>query len=684
MKCPNCGAENMAGTNFCVNCGTNLNAAPAENTAPVTPEVQAEPVAEYAAEPVAVPQEPVYEAPAAPEFVPVPEEPKAPKKSCKGLVKKLVGLGIFVLILVLIILGIKSCSSGDTIDFESLPLIYSTSSDDVKFMFATDEIGEDKKLVDADDSAGDIMMTLDGSLIFFGKNRDEKGEFDLYYRESSEEQKLDNSVVKGITDYMITPEGDTIFYIKNKSLYISDRDNDDPIKIGKNVSYVVDYAPTQDGVIYSNDEGDIIYACEDFSIKLTKNEVKGYNYDAIFGEEYITSFYASFTDDGRIFMQESTCKQGGYDEEKEEYVDSEYYNTFYSCEIDEGAKPEMLADNVNDVYPVSEDWSELYYIDDENILYYKNGETKSVILKNAEYIYATGEDFGSLEYYATVRKSEEGERSKYSLYYIDGEETIEMLKNVEEIDLLGRDFEIVKESEYDETDDEYEYTYYVRDGAVLTKFAFPDDECRVLEVYNDAVYVLEDVDDEKGCGTLVKYDLTSDGIDADDGEILSEDVVGIDILYEEYYAYNMDDLDAGYIEIEHYDGGEAFTIYDGSEVIEVSSDFSSILAYARDGVLYLKEDYNDRKGTFTLSRFDGGKPEIIAEDVKKAVVLAENLIYLINEDDELCINEGDRESTIVIDADNCELADPFYCLEYISNFYTEEELYEMCDHVLPN
>lgn len=637
MTCPNCGAVNNEGTSFCVSCGTKLEAAPSAN--------------QMAAEPVAAP------------VAPAPEAPE--KKSKKGLFIKIgIAAAAVILLVVLILVGVNACG-GKKIDFAKMPLFYSTDGE--TFLLAAKD-KEGKLVADEDDYAGRAMLSMDGKTLFFGMDAD-NGEYDLYYRNTSKKDETANvKIESGISWYIPTPDGKNVFYIKNDKLFKANLKNK-AVQLGKDVnSDSIEIAPDMNGVIYENEDGEVFYSNGKYEIELSDNE-NGAN--------------AFFSDNGKkIFIYEYEKAEEPKDsdefdsyDEYYEYLDNFDYSTKYQllvCSVGKGKKPEKVADGVKD-WASLDNYSKIYVVnEDDELVLYKNGkESGGVILEDVSSVFWYGEE-GKEEVFAETFKEDKDENeTTYSLYYVDGVKSTELASGYHGRDTVDDENMTVfgvYETDYnkDTGATEYDYTYYVRNKNKVTEVDLSDEDDMLYVADDKVLYVIEDVDDDSGLGTLKKFNVTKSG--------LSKEVEITDDVYEIGYLEASGNL--GVIMGKKHD---ELSVYNGKKLVQASDDLYGIAwSAAKDGTLYLREDYNENKGTYTLSKFDGKKTVEVASDVRSVVVLDESLVYFINEDDELFRSNGKAgKEKFIDDIDDGSLIHPNSYMDYLSYYYTDEELTEM-------
>lgn len=635
MTCPNCGAVNNEGTSFCVSCGTKLEAAPS-----VTP---------VAAEPVPA----------------VTEPETTEKKSKKGLFLKIgIAAAAVIVLVVLILVGVNACG-GKKIDFAKTPLFYTTDGE--TFLLAAKD-KEGKLVADEDDYAGRAMLSMDGKTLFFGMDAD-NGEYDLYYRATSKKDESANvKIESGISWYIPTPDGKNVFYIKNDKLFKANLKNK-AVQLGKDVdSDSIKIAPDMNGVIYNNQDGEVFYSNGKYEIELSDNE-EGAN--------------AFFSDNGKkIFIYEYEKAEEPKDsdefdsyEEYYEYLDNFDSSTKYQlsiCNVGKGKKPEKIADGVKD-WTTLDNYSKIYVVnEDDELVLYKNGkESGGVILEDVSEVYTYGEE-GKEEIFAkTFKEDKEEHETTYSLYYIDGVKYTELASDFHGTDTV--DYENMKvfgvyEVEYNEDkgETEYDYTYYVRNKNKVTEVDLSDEDDMLYVADDSVLYVIEDVDKDNGLGTLKKYNVTKNG--------LGKEVEIADDVYEMAY------LEAsGNLAVVSGKKQDELSVYNGKKLVQASDDLYGIAwSAAKNGTLYLREDYNENKGTYTLSKFDGKKTVEVASDVRSVVVLDESLVYFINEDDELYRSNGKAgKEKFIDDIDDGSLISPINYMQYLQYYYTDEELAEM-------
>lgn len=612
MKCPNCGNENAVGMNFCENCGTKLESevSYSEQTQPTTPEEQF----------------------TAPEYNPTTPEKASfadKLKENKGIIKKAVIILAIIVAAILVILGIKSCAGGGKqIDVKELPIIYA-NDDESKFLKNSGaKVGYE--LADEDEAAGNLKITSDGKYIFFGMDGD-GGEFDLCYRNTSKKSSDANvTVVKGISEYEISSDGSVIFYIKNGTLYRCSRNGKNPVKFGKDVSYFT-VADDFKAVLYENEDGEVYYST---GLEKIHNKVA----------EDSPSYF--FTED-----EKTICLiENEYDDD---------YNSKYTvsvCGLGKKDKAEKLISNVDDYTFADRNSDKLYYIKNEK-LYFKDGKKDGSVVSGIDGDLVSinrvedSDKENKFHFYA-VSINDNDDDYEYNLYYVDGKKAKLLIEDCDTSSYYGN--YVVYKYEYDYDSDKDKSEYWLRvDYDKFVELDIPKEDGRAVdyEATADSFFTIENVND-KGKGDLVKYDITSKGVNFSKGTTVAEDVKSVDGTWSSVF-------DKDFVVVYH--GDNEYSIYNGGKTAkEIDAEISESLYVQKDGTMIILIDYNSKNGTYTLAKYDGKNVSEIADDVKSALLIDEKTIYYTNDDDELMLNKGKRGSDKLIDEDVNYIVDPLY------------------------
>ncbi|MBQ8759055.1 MAG: hypothetical protein IJZ20_05105 [Clostridia bacterium] len=107
-----------------------------------------------------------------------------------------------------------------------------------------------------------------------------------------------------------------------------------------------------------------------------------------------------------------------------------------------------------------------------------------------------------------------------------------------------------------------------------------------------------------------------------------------------------------------HDSDEYSVYTGGKEATEIDAEVYNFIWANKNGKFYFGADYNSEDDVYSLAKFDGKKVVTIAEDVKRAVIVNDSIIYYINEDDELVLNTGKSGKDTVVDEDVKSLVHP--------------------------
>ena len=449
-----------------------------------------------------------------------------------------------------------------------------------------------------------------------------------------------------------------ILYTKEYKLYLLDtKKPEEPTKIAKDVNSFA-FSENDKYVYYTNDESDLyIYDMKD-SEKIESNvdSVIGTTKDKILYEKsnklYVRSLKLSKDDETKI---DSDIYYSYFTEDKKAVV---YYNEdsdLYLYNIGK-AKSEKLASDVSEVVQANEDYSKFFYLDDEDLKYYKNGKTIKIadevgtvyfadvdtmqVLYTEEddsyinyetdddyddygsgdynyddydYDYGSGDynyddydydydDYGSGDYnyddYDYDYDEYYGVVESY-LYYQKGEkDRVTVKKNIALTDAIIDDGKAIY---YIENDDDQNKLYYAKISGSKVK----DPEKVSSKLYSSDFTVGYDKgllvftgDEEKANLQLIKKDKLVE---------IAKDVLesNVQINNNQNKLYFLTDYD-------YEDGEGKFQVYNGSKLKEISKDVYSA-RYIRDDLIYIFKDYNDDE--VTMYRYNGKKEEKIADEV---------------------------------------------------------------------
>ena len=638
MLCPNCGKDNVEGSKFCGACGAkmpeNLQAAEQNNESKPSAEfVQYEDGqysdgqysdGQYAPKQYSdvpseqyiydnqqymqpqeqygdvnaqyVPQEQYGDVSA--QYVPVQEQyvyPNAvrkPRKSKKSGRKtaffkrygRLIALiSAVVVVLIAVVAGVGSCMSKNKLDVSEYPLFYK-SDGDLKYIYVGEKEG---KILTTDSDAREayIKVPSGGNKIFFAEEYS-LGEFDLCYRKTNVKDPKKGTVIieRGVSNYYVTVDGKSVFYLKNNRLYVSDTKKSE--LIAKDVSQLLELSPDCRGVLYRAEDGELFYTEGKWTISVGGQDCK----------------YYYFSDDGtKVFVVE----YGVYGED------------LSVCNTEKGAKPYEIGKDI-ETYVSDDNYDVFYYVSD-NKLYYKQGTKKSIQIEldgQVEEIYTclTGEE---TEYLASVYGDDTD-----SLYLLEGGTASLVLDDYSYS--YEYPLQIVQS-----VDGDRETTYY-RKGTELYEIELPENIGQ-MDIEGKYLYAIVDYNED---AVLCRYKIGKKGIDFSSPKEITDNVSYF-ILWGEKGSS---------LVIRHDDN--ALGVFDGSKYHEVTSDIADWYGYI-DGKMVFCEDA-DSDGVGVLSRFNGRTSKVLEEDVYyHLVVMYENdLIYYVDDTDTLYRLKGFKKTEI--------------------------------------
>jgi len=201
VTCPNCKKELADGTKFCIGCGTKLEEAPVAEETPV--EV-------------------------------VPAEKKAPAfdvskivDTIKNVPKKMWAIGggilaaiVVVIVAVVVILGMAPRAKHVVYlkDGELyLSMLDGKEPIELTSKFSSGDVGKDSVAVWL--ARQYVKFSEDGKRVFYPDKWDRDSySFDLYYCNTSGNAEAER-IAKNITGYAITPDGKTVYYVSDETLY---------------------------------------------------------------------------------------------------------------------------------------------------------------------------------------------------------------------------------------------------------------------------------------------------------------------------------------------------------------------------------------------------------------------------------------------------------------------------------
>ncbi len=510
-------------------------------------------------------------------------------KRWSGIVLSLTGL---ILLIWGITAGIGAAFSREKeIDYTKIPVVFVNEEDEVMFVLENDK--EPRYLCTEDEDLIDV--TRDGKYIFFGSDIDGR-EYDLCRRKTSVKsaEKGTEEIVKGISDCKISPDGKTLYFIKNTGLYKSNLKKHD--KIAEDVSRIL-FISSDNGVVYRAEDG-IFYTEDKWCKKIAETD------------DYITTFFDK--DGGKILTLGSTSSG----------------LVLSLCGTGKNDKPFKIADEV-EVYKADAELDEIYFIKNGTLYYYDGKKTQKVMNNASRLAYVKDGDDDEF-FVSTFADTNDG--FEQNLYMLDQED----------YELLLADY---RYSSADEsrgmtilrTNTNADDIVYIRDGERLVEAKLPNSDLSTCFVHDGYFYFI----DYEDSSSLTRYKIGKKSVNFDKGEFIADDV-----------EYAVTDRKDGKLVI-RFDDGSAY-MYDG-KLREISIDFDGFV-YADGGFFF--EDYNSENYTRTLSYFDGKKSKVYAQDVIQAVCQDEKLVYFLNEDGELYRTAGKKQTLICEDVDDLYRMDP--------------------------
>ncbi|MBO5097090.1 MAG: hypothetical protein J6B96_02110 [Agathobacter sp.] len=196
VTCPNCKKELADGTKFCIGCGTKLEEAPVVETATAEKKAPAFDVSKIA------------------------DTIKNVPKKMWAIAGGILAAVVVVIVAVVVILGMAPrdkhvvyLKDGELY----LSMLDGKEPIELTSKFASRELGQDSLEIWM--ARQYVKFSEDGKRVFYPEKCDRDSySFDLYYRNTSGNAEGER-IVKNITNYSITADGKTVFYVSDGTLY---------------------------------------------------------------------------------------------------------------------------------------------------------------------------------------------------------------------------------------------------------------------------------------------------------------------------------------------------------------------------------------------------------------------------------------------------------------------------------
>ena len=655
MKCQNCSFENPENVKFCVNCASELSAnSECEGENLLNQEAANETANEILEETL------LSEAPT--------EQIKSKKSKAP-------------VIIISVVLALLLCGAGifcycffsgpEVLDFSEMPLIYHTDKG-TKYLLA----GSDKGIsLGTDDENPIVVPSIDGKYIFFSDNIDEKNEyFDLYYI-NTEENSGEKLLANDVFHYMISADGKYVVYVSKDGVFKAALD-------GEKVRYGdikgerfrnLEYFPELDAFICDIDEKNIY--C------LTPGK------QTLIAEGNRWNFY--YYEDKVIFTVENTEIK----EALKDYEDYNEYDDFYKLYIfnpEKDKKAKLVYDCVKSFEIIDEEQEEIYYINEDDELFYYDGEESIRILHDVAWLDCSYDSEGELEcvFAKTYEKikyvnrdvedirdfdpEEESEKILYSLYFVDGTKTQLLVEDTDIVVTYGNVF-------CANWNDEEDVKFFCFNGENAKEFDLDvnANNIHVVAVYDNHLFVLENIkepkegSDKPEFGTLVSYEITSDGVDTASAVEIADKITNFRIIGNRCEKLLIENI-----------SGETY-IYEDGKTIKISNGFYQCLWENDDGVFFFSENRDSESKTFDVVKYKNGETTKIENDVKELTITDENTVYYIDSKNKLYKYDCETQKEVLIDK-NCESLKhtyPMWMFHYIWDYdyeidwYSEHDIY---------
>jgi hypothetical protein len=673
----NCGAKNEEGTKFCMNCGTELEAAQSEVSEDIvgTQETGAESQAEYQQEEILVAMaeetQTVTEAEeqADAENYATEEEYIYQKSS---ILKKIIIAAVVVVAVIVACFAVTKVVSlsNDEVDYGKFPVIY-VKDDEVmvrpdgkKESYEISEDNSDYKYGYYDT----IQLTKNGDGIFYADDLSSYDEFDLYYRKTKDmdTNNKGEKIAKDVTRFEIVPDNKAVVYLRDEKLCNNDLKNEKVID--KNI---VSFTVNEDGkkVIYEEDDGDR-YICGfgkndkpekiDSDIDMFVTSLYSGDYKKLYyikdnklyckengksKKKIASDVESAYEIDGKIFVLKSESKEYKYKDliiddisddldslvdpdsiEEPDYFDYDDYDDYYDA-YDAYLDEHSEAEEKWEMYDKIEEIKEYF---DDNPFEINNYTLYSL---NAGKLKKIDENLTSGELYVY---------DKYAFYTkADGEAEIKKVKLSEvssEYDAENKIRENMEKSSKDEA-----VCLLSSNGKSFV--AFTDDNILERDISEDGKYLYVLMAEEGEDGELVRYTITSSKLK--DKKTLIDDVTS-------FTYYNNDLITAT------NEDDELILIEKGKDKV-IAEDYAH--TWYEDGYLFFLDDYSNNSGE--LVRYKNGKTKTIVNDVSDYIIYDVNKIAFIQDYDDddgygelyICNKNGKAK---LIDDEVQSIIYPFY------------------------
>ena len=326
----------------------------------------------------------------------------------------------------------------------------------------------------------------------------------------------------------------------------------------------------------------------DYVIATTKTKIFYFKNDKL----YVSSLKASKDDKTKI---ESNVSWAELSEDMSILVYKNEDGDLYSYKVSNG-KSTKLVNDCQQVWYQIEDYSEFIFQDDDEIIYYKKGDTTE-LANDVSYLY-----FADLDSLQLLYTEYNGDYTNADLYYKKGDkEAVKVANNIEVGDAFIRDGNELYYTS-GKTDENYQVIYklyYAKiKGAKVgddTKIA-SDLSSRLNRTFKDGCLFITQDDDESTLQMVANGKV----------EKIADD------FYESGSFFENADSDKIYFMTDADEDGGKLNVYNGNKVKELSSDVYTF-SYINDKELYILKDYDETSGT--LYRLSGSKMTEIAKDV---------------------------------------------------------------------
>lgn len=188
------------------------------------------------------------------------QETAQPKKRSVNLFAIAGGGILAAVVLIALVIGMLNFGgNGKYVVYLKNGALYVNTLNGKESLRVTKKLTESGSLYSA---AAHVCVSEDGKRIFYPEKYLD-GEFDLYYRSTTDTKKEGERIAKGISGYTLSADGKMVYYVKNSTLYKYDFKEETEIE------------DELKGFWYSEDGNKLLYLTEDYDLYQWKGGKKG-------------------------------------------------------------------------------------------------------------------------------------------------------------------------------------------------------------------------------------------------------------------------------------------------------------------------------------------------------------------------------------------------------------------------